>query len=503
MLDRLAASGDPAAAAAAEELVRVPHGLLRCRPGPHPPPAVLRARRTARPDCSTTNSSRACSSCTTCTPRTATPASPAPSTASANTPWRSWASTSESGTLRLRRPGGAAAAAAAPARTPGRPPRRRSPASRPRSRAVDVQTAPRRAHAPPDRHGTDGGPMTASPADAPPGLRRFLTERPPRPERCELCAVAVPEDGHRHLVDTEKRALVCACVPCALLMEQPGAAAGRFRTVPARYLTDPGHRLDDSAWEASADPGRRRLLLPQRRARPAGRPLPEPGRSHRERTRTGHLGRPSSAAAAWPNSSNPTWRRCCCAAPSGRCECYLVPIDICYELVGRMRLLWQGFDGGAEARADAGRVLRARSGATRPARGAGGRGGRGRDGVLLRLHRRPRRPVRRRTDPRLPAARHRRRQRPRARPRAALPDPHRTRPPRLRARRGRRAGGPLRRALTLGQHPPAGAVRPGLAHGPELHRGDRDRPRRALHLRHGRSPPPATSTPSPTARSRC
>ncbi|HSX97958.1 MAG TPA: DUF5947 family protein, partial [Streptomyces sp.] len=35
----------------------------------------------------------------------------------------------------------------------------------------------------------------------------------------------------------------------------------------------------------------------------------------------------------------------------GRCETHLVPIDICYELVGRMRLLWQGFDGGAEARA--------------------------------------------------------------------------------------------------------------------------------------------------------
>ena len=35
----------------------------------------------------------------------------------------------------------------------------------------------------------------------------------------------------------------------------------------------------------------------------------------------------------------------------GSFDCHLVPIDICYELVGRMRLLWQGFDGGAEARA--------------------------------------------------------------------------------------------------------------------------------------------------------
>ena len=30
---------------------------------------------------------------------------------------------------------------------------------------------------------------------------------------------------------------------------------------------------------------------------------------------------------------------------------YVVPIDACYELVGRLRLLWRGFDGGQEARA--------------------------------------------------------------------------------------------------------------------------------------------------------
>ena len=31
-------------------------------------------------------------------------------------------------------------------------------------------------------------------------------------------------------------------------------------------------------------------------------------------------------------------------------DTFLVPIDACYELAGRMRLLWRGFDGGAEAR---------------------------------------------------------------------------------------------------------------------------------------------------------
>ncbi|MGI8493200.1 MAG: DUF5947 family protein, partial [Acidimicrobiales bacterium] len=29
-------------------------------------------------------------------------------------------------------------------------------------------------------------------------------------------------------------------------------------------------------------------------------------------------------------------------------ECFIVPIDSCYELVGRLRSLWRGFDGGRE-----------------------------------------------------------------------------------------------------------------------------------------------------------
>jgi hypothetical protein len=31
-------------------------------------------------------------------------------------------------------------------------------------------------------------------------------------------------------------------------------------------------------------------------------------------------------------------------------ECYLVPVDRCYELVGELRQVWRGFDGGSESR---------------------------------------------------------------------------------------------------------------------------------------------------------
>jgi len=36
---------------------------------------------------------------------------------------------------------------------------------------------------------------------------------------------------------------------------------------------------------------------------------------------------------------------------SGDLTCHLVPIDACYELVGQLRSVWRGFDGGQDARA--------------------------------------------------------------------------------------------------------------------------------------------------------
>jgi hypothetical protein len=188
-------------------------------------------------------------------------------------------------------------------------------------------------------------------APGPTGLRRFVVPAPPRPERCELCGVPVPEEGHRHLVDTGKRVLACACTPCALLFETPGAAGGRFRAVPDRYLTDPGHTLDDGAWERLQIPvgvvfffrnaalDRLVALYPSPAGATESELDPADWQHVLDRTRLAELLEPDVEALLL--------RR----ADSG-VECFLVPIDICYELVGRMRLHWQGFDGGPEARAD-------------------------------------------------------------------------------------------------------------------------------------------------------
>ena len=76
-------------------------------------------------------------------------------------------------------------------------------------------------------------------------LRQFA-RRPPKGERCELCAAAVSE-RHAHLLETGKRRLVCVCQACAILFSETGQ---RFRRVPTRIRVLDGFRLSDGQWES-------------------------------------------------------------------------------------------------------------------------------------------------------------------------------------------------------------------------------------------------------------
>ncbi|MFI9611922.1 DUF5947 family protein [Streptomyces sp. NPDC052023] len=195
------------------------------------------------------------------------------------------------------------------------------------------------------------GPGLLRHGTGPRGLRRFTAPRPPREERCELCGAPLADARHRHLVDVEKRALACACDPCAQLLDRSADTQGRFRTVPRRYLRDPGHRIDEQAWERLGIPvgvafffrnselGRLVALYPSPAGATESELDPETWQSVLSATELAGLLAPDVEALLLRRQQ-------------GRVECYLVPVDICYELVGRMRLRWQGFDGGAEARAD-------------------------------------------------------------------------------------------------------------------------------------------------------
>jgi hypothetical protein len=183
-------------------------------------------------------------------------------------------------------------------------------------------------------------------------LRRVLTA-PPRPveERCELCTSPIAAE-HGHLVDLHSRRLLCGCRPCTLLFTRPGAGGGRYRAVPDRVLRDPDLVVADAEWDALQIPvgmafffrnsamGRVVALYPG----PAGATESELSLSTWD---TG-LGR-SRLAALMEDDVEALLVRRPRRSAEDRYDAYLAPIDTCYELVGRVRLTWRGFDGGAEA----------------------------------------------------------------------------------------------------------------------------------------------------------
>ena len=175
----------------------------------------------------------------------------------------------------------------------------------------------------------------------------------PPGERCEMCSELIA-DQHQHVVNVAARRLMCVCRACYLLFTDSQAEL-RYRAVPDRYLAFPRFALDRRAWEALQIPvgvaffftnselGRTVAFYPG----PAGATESELDLDAWNAVggadpRAGLMADDVEALLvrvpqndddenAWPES-------------------FLVPIDACYEFVGRLRLLWRGFDGGQEAR---------------------------------------------------------------------------------------------------------------------------------------------------------
>ncbi|HEX6931585.1 MAG TPA: DUF5947 family protein [Streptosporangiaceae bacterium] len=186
----------------------------------------------------------------------------------------------------------------------------------------------------------------------------------PEPEKCELCSTAIPA-GHGHLADIDHASLLCACRACYLLFTQHEAVRGRFRAVPDRYLTDPDHSLTAAEWEQLEIPVGLAFFLRSSRTGTVTAFYPSPAGATECRLDLAAWARLTTAhrllAAAEPDVEAVLITRAGAAAPGSAAgaepgepaasvECFVVPIDACYELAGRMRLHWRGFDGGAEAR---------------------------------------------------------------------------------------------------------------------------------------------------------
>jgi hypothetical protein len=162
--------------------------------------------------------------------------------------------------------------------------------------------------------------------------------------RCDLCGSAMGGD-HRHLVDKTERRLRCACAACALLFQHPGQ---RFVAAPDRWLYDPRLTLDDHAWAPLQIPVRLAFFFHHGGGARWNAFYPGPAGAT-ESTLPLDAWRDFAAAVPLTGAVTPDLEALLVSIARERGECFLVPISACYELVGRVKRSWRGFDGGEEA----------------------------------------------------------------------------------------------------------------------------------------------------------
>jgi hypothetical protein len=194
----------------------------------------------------------------------------------------------------------------------------------------------------------NGQPLTDDPLAVLRRIRNTRPRQPPRPgDRCELCGDGIVDD-HRHLVDTKARNLMCACRGCYLLFLSEGAGGGHNRAVPDRYVAFPGFQLSRAQWDAMQIPVSVAFFFLNSELGRVAAFYPSPaGATESELP----LDKWAEIASANPElgTLQPDVEAFLVRAGRGEAECYLVPVDVCYELVGHLRRLWRGFDGGSEA----------------------------------------------------------------------------------------------------------------------------------------------------------
>lgn len=196
--------------------------------------------------------------------------------------------------------------------------------------------------------GLDGNEPTwqTSPLDVIARIRRPAP--PPDPtERCDLCRTKIPEE-HPHLVDLEGRGLMCACRPCWFLFNPEGSGGGRYRAVPERYLSVEGFSLSPGQWDSLQIPVSIAFFFHNSTLDKMAAFYPSPAGATESLL---DLEAWSDIVVDNPLLSTvlPDVEAVLMKTEKGAIECFIVPIDTCYELVGRLRQCWRGFDGGQEA----------------------------------------------------------------------------------------------------------------------------------------------------------
>jgi hypothetical protein len=185
--------------------------------------------------------------------------------------------------------------------------------------------------------------------------QRAAGEREEVAERCELCGAPIAPE-HRHVLDLQRRELMCSCRACSLLFDRSAAGAGHYRLVPDRRRRIVDFELADLGWEELRIPVDMAFFFHSSRDERVMAYYPGP------------MGATESLLGleAWREleAANPVLAE---MAPDveallvnrarGARQHWIVGIDVCHELVGLIRTRWRGLTGGREVWEELGRFF--------------------------------------------------------------------------------------------------------------------------------------------------
>jgi uncharacterized protein DUF5947 len=181
-------------------------------------------------------------------------------------------------------------------------------------------------------------------------LRRFARARTVV-ERCDFCGAELDE-LHQHLIEPERRRLVCVCGACAVLFGSQGETA--YLRVPRRIRYLPDFRMTDAQWEGLLIPIQLAFFFHSSRAGRVVALYPSPAgpiESSLDLLMWDEIAQDNPALKRMSpdvegllvNRSGGAW------GGPGSHEYFLAPVDECFKLAGLIRSNWRGLSGGEEA----------------------------------------------------------------------------------------------------------------------------------------------------------
>jgi Family of unknown function (DUF5947) len=172
-------------------------------------------------------------------------------------------------------------------------------------------------------------------------LRRFVRSRAAI-KRCELCSVGLAGE-HRHMLEMSAAQIVCACDSCALRFQS--VVDGRFKLIPREVHYLPELNFTDVEWESLALPINLAFFFQSSPGSQLKAMYPSPAGATESLL----------PIKAWDSlvANNITLARMepdvealLVNRVGSKREYYLAPIDVCFELVGLIRVHWRGLSGG-------------------------------------------------------------------------------------------------------------------------------------------------------------